>query len=255
MATRLPKVCLFCQSTSNITAEHVLPESWRKVFGASLFDRTDSGWLINSDGKRTEVEKTVKAKPFGRKVREVCGSCNNGWMSRLEEAAGPTIHDMARGTERVIARQELAHVGRWASKTAIIIEALSKMRKGSSQDQRDALRASITPPRLDVWAFPYTNGDTISYHPTCEGPILEDGTLRTYWITSIELFQVHILVLHFTEGLEVTFRNVDLISPLGEPIQNARYGLAWPPVSSSMGTPPMVRHRYVQQYLEASVMR
>lgn len=110
MATRLPTVCLFCQSTSNITAEHVLPESWRKVFGASLFDRTDSGWLINSDGQRIEVEKTVKAKPFGRKVREVCGSCN-------------------------------------------------------------------------------------------------------------------------------------------------KYGLAWPPVSSSMSTPPMVRHRYVQQYLEASVMR
>lgn len=255
MSKSEPKKCLFCGSTRAITKEHVLPKNWQRAFGDDPFDRIDEGWRLNPAGEAVQADRTVRAKPFSRWVREVCKLCNEGWMSRLEDTqAGPLVQDMAKGRVRSYSSIDLAHVARWVGKTAIMIEALTQMRRASGQDQRDSLREGKMPPRLQAWALPFTEGDSVYYHATGEALVTRDGAMLPYFITSIAVLKVHFLAIHYSEGLESTFFRINLVDHLGAPLGAATHTQAWPPSFSDANTSPMLRHRRIQHHLMASVI-
>ena len=72
------RTCIFCGETAN-SGEHLLPEWLQKVFPV---DDPAVLWRQVA-GKKTSWQK----KRFSEKTKIVCGGCNHGWMSRLEDAS------------------------------------------------------------------------------------------------------------------------------------------------------------------------
>src|SRR5262249_50899070 len=86
-------------------------------------------------------------------VRCACGSCNNGWMSGLENQVKPIIESILdeKATGFDAAAQEILAV--WAVKTTMVLEALYPERPHFySIKERQLLRMRrVVPARTEVW--------------------------------------------------------------------------------------------------------
>ena len=88
------------------------------------------------------------------KIKCVCKTCNEGWMSSLEDASrnivGPLLHDVSMWIDA--ANQEM--IARWSLKTAMVFEALTFRGRTAyySKSERESLRViSPSPHRTNVW--------------------------------------------------------------------------------------------------------
>lgn len=108
------RACVFCGSTTTLTAEHVFA-SW--IGGLGLIEgnaSTVSGFL-------NEMPRVLPPTPaFSQRVKMVCASCNNGWMSELENNARRILQPLILGTSTSIAPADRALAALWAFKTALV---------------------------------------------------------------------------------------------------------------------------------------
>lgn len=58
--------------------------------------------------------------PFEQTVKDVCASCNHGWMSRLESVAARVLPPLILGHSADIDRDDLGPLAAWAQKTALV---------------------------------------------------------------------------------------------------------------------------------------
>lgn len=140
------KICVFCEvdlTKENRSNEHVIRKAWLRAFGY-LDTQIHS---MRSAGSSLLSTRTFQANGFV--AGEVCRSCNNGWMERLDGQAEGIVLLMAMGklqpsqlTEPV--RKVLAH---WALKTIFAFETTDTAeRRHIPQDYRFKLRAGMFPP-------------------------------------------------------------------------------------------------------------
>ena len=87
------------------------------------------------------------------KVRYVCQSCNNGWMSQLESQTKSFLQPLLMGEKRVLDISGQTTIALWSLKTAMVLEALDQPQKRSyTQQEREQLRnLSVIPYRTSVW--------------------------------------------------------------------------------------------------------
>ena len=63
--------------------------------------------------------------PFRQTVRDVCGACNHGWMSRLELAAQRVLTPFILGESGTIGPDDQGLVAAWVQKTALVAMLVS----------------------------------------------------------------------------------------------------------------------------------
>jgi hypothetical protein len=123
---RQPGACLFCGRTGNLTKQHIFGK-WLR----NLNFKGRSMWKV-SPGE-TQQRPLPPGSLFSKKLRIVCGDCNSGWMSRLENAAKPFLMDMFRpyltdvfSGRRNIPLDEDAQLvlARWAFMTIAVVAQL-----------------------------------------------------------------------------------------------------------------------------------
>jgi hypothetical protein len=141
----MARQCIFCGSTQNLTREHVIPVWVTKTIkglqleaGSEFIfnDVNKAPYLFNEE--RTE-DKSASNSISGKvpqqkrprddwKVKNVCETCNVGWMSRLEDKAKDYLgHYVATiKNKRVKFTQSQAHnVSLWAMKTILVASTQS----------------------------------------------------------------------------------------------------------------------------------
>lgn len=113
---------------------------------------------------RAEIERAGKTISFPKSDLEMtvgmpCGSCNNGWMSELENTVRPFMTEMVYRGERVLLSDErqrgLVH---WAVKTAMVYEFTGRAEepKYFTAEERRAFRDTrAIPPNLWIWLGRY----------------------------------------------------------------------------------------------------
>lgn len=86
-------------------------------------------------------------------VRCVCVSCNNGWMSDLENETKPLLEPMMRGERTLLDLATQARLTLWLVKTAMVLEAVDQPPlRGYTGAECSALRTlSAVPYRTSVW--------------------------------------------------------------------------------------------------------
>jgi hypothetical protein len=87
------------------------------------------------------------------RVKRVCGECNNGWMSRLENRAKPVIDSLIDDRLDALHLKSMQSIAAWAVKTAMVLEsALPPPEWFFTDQERERLRIDELLPRwTSVW--------------------------------------------------------------------------------------------------------
>lgn len=112
--TEEPKTCVFCRSPGKMTGEHVFGD-WISRIGLPAEPVQHAVGRLNRSLRGIGV-----SRPFTRVVRDVCASCNNGWMAKLEDAASRVLRPMILGTPANLSERDAATVAAWIHKTALV---------------------------------------------------------------------------------------------------------------------------------------
>ena len=149
--------CIFC-GEFEVSKEHVLPDWLKELFprdehSTHTFGTIDPSSIIGAP----RIVQTKRPGHSGTvKVRVVCESCNNGWLSRLEKTAKPILIPLINGERCGLTLEKQMTIATWAAKTVMTAEHLRPREKGVSQAERSGLKEHlIPPPYWTVWLVEY----------------------------------------------------------------------------------------------------
>jgi hypothetical protein len=128
------------------------------------------GFGRSGEHEMTEAPNTVVSKPgsaLTARIREVCASCNNGWMSRLETAAEPLLRRLWVPSYPLgvttFTSDEATVLATWATKTAWVRERVSNPVVTPTTEMRLALMEEAMPPKFtQVWVSRYSGKNNFS---------------------------------------------------------------------------------------------
>lgn len=184
-----PRACIFCGSPAN-SKEHIWPVWLHELLGPQAPGVRHDRQLHTFNPK----EGARTSGPTGRqgdirtiRIRAVCRTCNNGWMSGLEEEVRPVLTPLVEGAACALDTEQLRTLAQWLTLKTLIVEHATAETSVTPQSDRTAFfeRGTI-PPFFNVYAahnvgqsrlFFVRHSHTIAV--SREGPIpLLDGTHR-----------------------------------------------------------------------------
>jgi hypothetical protein len=140
-------VCAFCQREATLTGEHIWSDWMDRLVRAEHYK---IGRLVKHFPKAEWITPNLNLK-----ANVVCETCNNGWMSDLEnEKAKPTILPMIRADGAFcFTKSGLDSLSVFAFKTALVADYMSTLKKRffmPSVRHRFSRNLQI-PPTVQVW--------------------------------------------------------------------------------------------------------
>ncbi len=117
-ALKSKRSCIFCSATTGLSREHLLPD-WLQ----GVFPDVDFVTHYRVIGRSEHDRREWDARPFRDKVRFVCHTCNNVWMSQLEDAVKPIMIPMLKHGPCVMDRRAQELLATWALKTCLVFQA------------------------------------------------------------------------------------------------------------------------------------
>lgn len=180
--------CWMCESLdSPVTREHIFLKWLVAAFGA----QKEMCYPIRH-GPRGEIFSERAGMPVGALTsREVCQSCNNGWMSVLEGAVKQVLtNPPASGSISGRTSQNLA---RWFTKTAIMLNVSMPYRLSFEKDSRHKLSSGMpTGINVDLFRVPYdfaTNEAFDWLQNSIDGLLLPSSVLNGNLLTVKKLME------------------------------------------------------------------
>jgi hypothetical protein len=114
------RACIFCGDDSTaLTAEHVFPD-WITSFYSSRVGGPLKGTI--EFGHLAAEGTSFRGTPFQQKIRAVCATCNNTWMSRLENSVQPYLRKMIVGETTRLRSNAQRALAFWCAKTSLILQ-------------------------------------------------------------------------------------------------------------------------------------
>ena len=142
--------CVFCGQLGNLTKGHI----WADWIKRLLAFPSDHNHIYFTEHFAADAAQPIISRmgrqgtAVGSKRRNTCATCNNGWMSRFEQAALPVCRDLILGNDRL-----LRPVDQWALASFLCLMSMriSQFSRGINdpipQIERDFLRMHGVPPR------------------------------------------------------------------------------------------------------------
>lgn len=153
--------CVFCNRDGRESEEDLIPRWANKV----LRELTGATGVLVSLREVDIDEKTVLQSIHRRhqtfsaiRIPEVCETCNNGWMSQIENAAKPLLEPMIRGQRRAIPPRDQKTIATWMALKTLVAERMDKRIDVATAEDYHDFYARQEPPdgflsrlgRLDV---------------------------------------------------------------------------------------------------------
>lgn len=248
------KTCVFCGAGGKLTGEHVFGD-WLSTIGLSEADSAHGVGPLNRS-----LRDIGTTRPFMRKVRDVCGPCNHGWMSSLEATAKRVLAPLILGNAGTISSVDLASIAAWAHKTALVAMLMSSAAErarggGLPASEYRALydARNVGPPaRTQFWIGRYSGEQRLSAAWVTPMVVqvagLPEPELPHAYVTNVIVGSLLLEGVRFTSpGLEVDLSTVqsfarlwpeerDVSWPSGEAVDDARF------VDVSLGRNLRVKH-------------
>lgn len=224
------RICPFCPRPAR-SNEHVIPQWMSRGYMADAGER--AFFTRSEDGLPQRTAKLMDDKV------KVCTACNNGWMSRLEEAAGPVLEQLAYGDIAELSEVHQEVISRWLFKTAAMQERLlPAARWVSTAEQRQLLSQGRIPAG---WSAHVAHADlsehAIRHHlgPTIQW-LDDDGSVRG---------KVRLTTMQFGAlATQVVFHTLDVNPAIRDVLGGDRFAaqiwptlrtVAWPPGATIIG--------------------
>ena len=234
----MPRECAFCPNTAKLTGEHI----WSDWINPLLPGRK----RFNIRNDKRQVIKTWTSPQFNWKAKVVCGTCNSGWMSNLEnQHAKPSLSALILGKPGVLINQSRAKsIALFAFKNAVVFDHLATSREPFfERSVRHEFRTSFAmPPNVTVFLAKFAPGgfgeaNTLYF----EGQLPAPNFLHTYVLTySIEHVVIQIAAYKKSHGV----MRASVKNKFGVPV--------WPRVPDGFVWPPARAISSVQEFDEFS---
>jgi hypothetical protein len=141
-----PGKCIFCGG-GNLTKEHVWSEWTHELIGKTLnVSHYEANYMTNPFVTRLARQMKRHGHTATKKLRVVCGDCNNGWMSGLESMAKTFVTPLILGGQVSLDVEVQNVVATWVALKALIIEHNTRENVVASQQDRDAFRVNKSIP-------------------------------------------------------------------------------------------------------------
>jgi hypothetical protein len=220
--------CMFCQEQAG-SREHL----W-------------AAWIHRRIRRRQPIRIDFADRPIKMsndpeiKVKTVCGTCNNGWMSSLEQSCIPLIGSLMQDLAVPLDPVQQKLLSTWAVKTAIVLDSTNTRKRNLFYDRNDCenLRLSSTiPKRIGVWigrsaldGLHADATDVLIERPT--GTKIAIGNAATMIVghLAVQVFAVRPLPPHEHDSIEV--------APRPGPPWDDLLAQIWPVRTQSVNWPP-----------------
>lgn len=152
----LPKRCIFCGAKEKLTKEDFFPEWFRKLYPATEEDRrsrlnAEVSWYETDPASGELVARKAKSRMAragdlaDQTLKVVCGPCNNGWMSRLQQSAKPFLLPYIKGKWPRPGRPARKVISSWATMFAMVVEFGDEESSVVPQIERQVFRRDQQP--------------------------------------------------------------------------------------------------------------
>lgn len=100
----------------------------------------EEGTVENVAGPLNRIGKLLGvAPPFQMTVKNVCKTCNNGWMEGLEQVAQRVLTSLILGEPGRIHQADQGAVAAWLQKTALVAMFVSSADDREQPGKREAI--------------------------------------------------------------------------------------------------------------------
>ncbi len=143
---------MFCDATG-VTKAHVFAESWTALFDEPNDTREHEVVHRYTDPVTGEQRVIKRAKTFALKSRKVCGTCNSGWLSTLEERVRPLMAGFAANTPITLTADQQNDLALWATAASLIAMSLDPEACEFADPElaREIYRTRRPTPVMDIW--------------------------------------------------------------------------------------------------------
>jgi hypothetical protein len=198
----MARQCLFCDNKAG-SREHLWP-----------------AWIHERLQITTPIRIAIGKKPVQKssnpeiKVKTVCGTCNNGWMSALEGQCVPLVGSLVQDISTPLDDSQQSLLTAWALKTAMVTDSTNKTTRNLfyEKSEREKLRANYTiPERTKVWIGRASRSSLaaigtdvwIDLAPT---PKVAKSSVTTIVVghLAIQVFSIHVLPDHLQSEAAIT---------------------------------------------------
>lgn len=143
--------CIYCGG-KGLTHEHLYADWIRKYLSTPTDAHGIEEVETSPTGQETRRLNHRSGDLHSKRIRRVCKTCNNGWMSQLQEAAKPLLTPMLDGDTITLNRQKQKIIAAWATMIAMTGEFAADRFVAVPQSDRDALRRTQrTPLNWRIW--------------------------------------------------------------------------------------------------------
>jgi hypothetical protein len=239
-----PGQCIFCgrrPPAVKMSREHIFAD-WLKTIFPRDNKTTHTHGVITWPSDATPQTPPAVATRQGqghsgsKKVKVVCKSCNETWLSNsVENAAKPILTPLIAGRAGSVTSDMQRVLATWAAKTVMTAEHVNRGKAVVQQAERTWLKDKLLPPAgWFIWAAPYSGTHwrdlgIFQHSGKLEIPAVSDGasTEHNLGLTFIGLGHLLFLIRHSTWPR--------LWDVLGSPLPNAHQ--IWPVGSNSIQWP------------------
>jgi hypothetical protein len=206
--------CIFCGG-DGLSKEHFWPEWAAPLLPSYPINQHVEQRFVQANKVLVAPPKT-RNKPgnaWTKKIRVVCKTCNNGWMSKLETAVEPALTPLIKGDTASISETDGLTIARWITLKVLVAEHNTQGSAVATVEQRRVFRDSLTIPDnfkiwigrcgVDGWQTAYWRHDgTVSASPD----IKPEHSNRNIHQVTFGVGTLLITVIHTTvKELPVTF--------------------------------------------------
>lgn len=143
--------CIFCSGNGRLSKEHIYPD-WLKEH----LIRSDAGLSRHKVTQNSQEPKTGKLqRPIDfhkQKLRVVCESCNNGWMSRLQSLSKPHLIPLLNGDWSNLTEESYNVISAWSAMFTIVNELAHPETATVPKAERYFLKENNLPsPTWNIW--------------------------------------------------------------------------------------------------------
>jgi hypothetical protein len=179
--------CAFC-GAPEVSGEHAFPLWVSRLFR----ERSGAPFTLNNTGGRSK--RGLQRIPVV--ARSVCRSCNQGWMSEMEQRARPLLTPCILGESAIWGTSHQEKVATWAFKTALMLDRSSTEAHVAPPEHFDHLWLNRTPPKtvlVSVGRYvPLAGEDQFAVTSTADhGHPSIEGSYRLTFSIGQMIFMVH----------------------------------------------------------------
>jgi hypothetical protein len=149
----MARSCIFCEG-GPLTKEHMWADWLRAYIPRNRSEFHTGSTILFKDPAKTQIKtRTIPDDPHKMQIRCVCESCNNGWMSVLQNRIKPILVPLLNGKPFTLTSRQQAQLAAWATMFTMVAEFSLRQKEMAAvtQEERAEFRRTKTP--LKNWKF------------------------------------------------------------------------------------------------------